>query len=837
MTVVSPPTHQTEAYPPDSTPEPRSNTVERPAYPRRLNLAAAGLLLLLALVFMLPGLPPLRTAAPAEQLLVFPPWKTYYPDLQPRFRGGDIILQQLPWHHWMQDEILAGRFPLWASGPLGGQPLFANYQAAVLYPLHLLWALVPTGAGFGIVMALKLWLAGLGMWLFLRSMDLRPWVALTGALGYEFSAGMVVWLPWANTNVQLLMPWLAWAAYAWCVKRNRAALPGLAALLALAIFAGHPELLFIIGIAVGVWSITLMLTEPRRRLLPAAVGLAAALAVGLAIGAVQLLPFLEVVSLSHINAIRHPGSGLARLHVDAGMILDWVLPRSWGQLADGVIGGTSSFTEVNNYVGLAALFGVPLAFVGVLRRQIAWRMVLPWVIVAAFGWIVAYDDTVGTTIRSLPGFNQSVNGRWVLAIGFSLLVLGALGWDWLARRVEERGALGGSRGRTLGWVGLALVGGGAAIMLAHFAGLFPAPDLGPMEGPWQVVEPSYGLYWAAWAVGVAAVTLGAGLIWWVGGRASRWMPGVLAAVLVADLWVLLYTYNPSVPAEWYYPRTSFINQLAAAVPSPERVIVQGEILPPNSALVYNVRDFRGQDPMISERAFRTLSILSPSFEKEVWNWYNSFLPDLNLQMAPALGVRYYVLPTSINLTSTDYDVPGKPDFKRLAFKDGAGLWEAEGVPGYAYLTDNVRAVANGGEAEKWLAGLTWGAVRSYEAAVEAPASAIAGLRRGPAGTSPGTANVTEYRPGYVRLEVEAARPALVVAAESYYPGWHAALDSQPAGLLRANYLSQGVMVPEGRHVVELRYEPDGVRYGALITIAGLLGLAGLALWARRREEA
>jgi hypothetical protein len=159
------------------------------------------------------------------------------------------------------------------------------------------------------------------------------------------------------------------------------------------------------------------------------------------------------------------------------------------------------------------------------------------------------------------------------------------------------------------------------------------------------------------------------------------------------------------------------------------------------------------------------------------------------------------------------------------------------VPGYAYLTDNVRALSDGAEAEQWLAGLTWESVRSYEAAVEAPASALASVRRDPAGTSPGRADVTEYRPGYVRLEVEAARPALVVAAEAHYPGWHATLDGQPAELLRANYLSQGVLVPEGTHTVELRYDPDSIRYGTLISIAGLLGLAALVVWARRRAGA
>src|SRR5690349_4301320 len=63
---------------------------------RQLDLLVAGLLLVLALAFMSPGLPPAHVAAPMEQVLVYAPWHTYYPDLQSRVNGGDLLLQQLP---------------------------------------------------------------------------------------------------------------------------------------------------------------------------------------------------------------------------------------------------------------------------------------------------------------------------------------------------------------------------------------------------------------------------------------------------------------------------------------------------------------------------------------------------------------------------------------------------------------------------------------------------------------------------------------------------------------------------------------------------------------------
>jgi uncharacterized membrane protein YfhO len=107
---------------------------------------------------------------------------------------------------------------------------------------------------------------------------------------------------------------------------------------------------------------------------------------------------------------------------------------------------------------------------------------------------------------------------------------------------------------------------------------------------------------------------------------------------------------------------------------------------------------------------------------------------------------------------------------------------------------------------------------------------VDGIARSPDGASPGSANVIDYTPGHISIQTDAQRPALLVVAEGYYPGWHATLDGQPVEILRANYISQGVVVPAGKHTVELKYEPDSFRNGAILSLLGLLGLGGLIIW-------
>ncbi|HMA34803.1 MAG TPA: hypothetical protein VKY74_10030, partial [Chloroflexia bacterium] len=206
----------------------------------RLDLLAAGLLLMLALAFVAPGLAPGRVGAPGDIPLAEAPFRGGPAGQHAVYNGllGDLIYQQLPWRLLVQRELAAGRFPLWNDGSAHGYPLFGNGQSAVLYPLNLLWVLLPVGAGAAWIAALKLWLAGLGMWGFLRRRGLHPAAGGLAAGGWMFCGPLVVWLGWPHTNVLALLPWICWAVGRWCADGRRAALLALPGLMAVAIFGG-----------------------------------------------------------------------------------------------------------------------------------------------------------------------------------------------------------------------------------------------------------------------------------------------------------------------------------------------------------------------------------------------------------------------------------------------------------------------------------------------------------------------------------------------------------------------------------------------------------------------
>ena len=70
----------------------------------------------------------------------------------------------------------------------------------------------------------------------------------------------------------------------------------------------------------------------------------------------------------------------------------------------------------------------------------------------------------------------------------------------------------------------------------------------------------------------------------------------------------------------------------------------------------------------------------------------------------------------------------------------------------------------------------------------------------------------------VDLEIEAAEPALVVVAQSFYHNWRAYLDNKPTRLLRANHAFQAVEVPAGRHHIALAYKDNVFRCGLGVSL-------------------
>ncbi|MGH7202504.1 MAG: hypothetical protein ACREJB_18000, partial [Planctomycetaceae bacterium] len=238
--------------------------------------------------------------------------------------GGDVYSYYLPQKSFYADRLRAGELPLWNNRTGYGYPLIAESQTGAFYPPNLLlYSTLDLNTAYNINHLLHYVLAFVFTWTYARAMGLRTVGALLCALVYVYG-----WFPprvcweWAI----LTGAWLP--AALWCTERFlqshrwRFALL-LTLVLAVQLFAGHFMLAFLTLLVLAVYVPARVWLGgpglPFRPVIPSArndkppetrcrsrliaVGiLAGALALGLALAAVQLLPAWELKQLSQRDA-------------------------------------------------------------------------------------------------------------------------------------------------------------------------------------------------------------------------------------------------------------------------------------------------------------------------------------------------------------------------------------------------------------------------------------------------------------------------------------------------------------------------------------------------------
>jgi hypothetical protein len=105
----------------------------------------------------------------------------------------------------LREVVLGGEFPFWNRAFAAGQPLAANPEHEVFYPLTWLILLPDYETGFRLLVVLHVYLALFAMYALLRSMELRPPAAFFGALAYGLG-GMCL----SQVNLLPLLLMFAW---------------------------------------------------------------------------------------------------------------------------------------------------------------------------------------------------------------------------------------------------------------------------------------------------------------------------------------------------------------------------------------------------------------------------------------------------------------------------------------------------------------------------------------------------------------------------------------------------------------------------------------------------
>ena len=362
--------------------------------------------------------------------------------------GLDVFTYFYPYRAYAAEALRRGHLPLWNPYLFMGAPFLANIQAAVFYPLNwlLIWLPTPKMVAWSIV--LHVFLAGLFAYLYARlSAGLSRCGALVAATAFALGGFVGAQVEHVNQlNASAWLP-LAFLLFDLASGRGGAArqapplggLPPLVALglvVGLQLVAGHIQAAYICLFALGVYAVFPAIEgawkrelrklggEVRRGLLV----YLAALAIGGALAAVQLLPTWELSRLS----IR--GGGLSYRDAVSFSLKPRLLLLSFLP----TFGGEKVFSEYVAYVGVTGLL---LALTGALFSKHS-RTRPFFIFLAALGLFLAlggYNPFYFVLYKLVPGFALfRAPARWLYLYAFGTAMLSGLGADFLASPLFEK---------------------------------------------------------------------------------------------------------------------------------------------------------------------------------------------------------------------------------------------------------------------------------------------------------------------------------------------------------------------------------------------------------------
>lgn len=90
--------------------------------------------------------------------------------------------------------------------------------------------------------------------------------------------------------------------------------------------------------------------------------------------------------------------------------------------------------------------------------------------------------------------------------------------------------------------------------------------------------------------------------------------------------------------------------------------------------------------------------------------------------------------------------------------------------------------------------------------------------------------LNEYKSNEIKYVSNNLHDGLAIFSEMYYEnGWNAYVDGVKTPHFRANYVLRALQIPQGKHTIEFKFEPEVVKTGSTIALASSLGIVFLVV--------
>jgi hypothetical protein len=715
--------------------------------------------------------------------------------------GSDSIPSGLFFRGLLVDFVKEfGELPRWNPYILGGLPFLDATHGDTFFPSSILHFLMPVYRGMGHKLILHIFLAGVFMAFYLRSLGLHSRAVAFGSLVYMLSPVFVSYL-FAGQDGKMYVTSLAPLVLGFLERGMRTGdvrmFLGLAVAIGLTILSAQIQMAYHAMWFLGALFLVRLFRGPATKEPPPSrlrtSGLfALALSLGLLIAAVQLVPAVAYV--------KHPASFSVRSEkTDYEHASSWSLhPEEIGSMvvpefcnAPKGYWGRNVFKYNSDYVGVLTLL---LAVLALARRRDATRWFLfglgAFAVLYSLGGHTPLHRLFYAVVPQVKLFRAPPLVMFGAAFGFSALAALALHdlENAPPRRKRDRSDARLERGLLYGGLGvsaaIALAGLAAETFTSFWTDLF-YPGIDAARRQAQAANlPQF----RSGALVVAVILAGGtGLLWgrMRGAIPDRAMFVGLIVLAIVDLWR--------------------VDRAFRVVMEPDRFIRPDPVLAP--LMEESKREKFRVMPVSRRYAMNDMGYFgiesTSGFHDNELAWYRELRTAPESQGLLALASAGYPILRMLNVKYILHDSPDYPN--------------PLPVPGYAprfRLTDEFEIVEDHTRIPARLADPDFD-----------PASRVV-LEEDPGFPSGGGANAPpgeilgySYSGNGIDIDVVAERPCLLIHAENWFPYWRAFREGEEVPVLRANGVIRAIVLPSGRSSVHLRFRSVPFEIGKWITLS------------------
>lgn len=694
---------------------------------------------------------------------------------------SDIVSLIYPQKLFAANLIRESILPFWNNLIFAGTPLIANFQSSVFYPLNILWFFMSTLDAWVIQVVLQPIFGMFFAYLLYRNWGLTKLSSLFGSVAFSFSGFLIVWLEYnVLYHVMYWLPFTFFLIDRYLKTKFPLYLVGLSLTVCLTIFAGYPQFVLYIGLAVFIY---IFFVGVKNMFLFSFYAF-----VGLGLAGMQLFPGYELLNMSNRggdNTVAAGNSSFIPLkHLVGFLIPDYFgNPSTLNWWGVGIYDNFATFVGVTTFVlSLIAIYYVRH------RREVRYAIVL--LIVSLLLSVRSPLSNMISDVNFL-GLRAAVASRSLFLSAFAFSILGAFGIEQLRENIGYKQLV-----RILYLPAILLISISAATYIAKIWLTNSLVEFTNYKDAFDIVNLSVrNLHIGFRNSAIPFATFGIVAIFILLSRVKKirlLSLSVLLLILYLELFRFGHKYITFSKREYLYPKSKITDYLVSKKNDGEIFrVLGGDVIPMNMLAPYGIETANGYEALYPINYARFLGAVTSGDTGNIAGRYgdirrfdSDYLDKANVKYILGLKRDKIAVPSKTGSPSYRFDL----DKLKPVFEDGSVV-----------IFENIKAFP-----------------RAYVSLDGHMVDA--------------SVNYVKYSPNSSVIKINSPVNGLLVISDLFYPGWVAEVNGLKTDIIPVDDVFRGIKIDKGEHMVEMEYKPKSFFTGLKISVISLIILTLSQMW-------